>query len=84
MLDSSLLRQFSSQTLSALLRQCCPGEKDLVLERGVMRRLDRVAGMDVLKACGVRRVFKLQGYKVEAAEAAINRVFMLQVRISSI
>ena len=57
-LDVSMLKQLSAETLCSLLMSI-PGEKELVLEPALMRPLDRVAGMSLLKSCGVARVFKL-------------------------
>jgi hypothetical protein len=57
-LDVSLLRQLSTENLTALFRQI-PGEKDLVIESSLMKPLDKIAGMTILKSCGVRKVFKL-------------------------
>ena len=71
--DASMLKQLSAETLCSLLRQI-PGEKDLVIEPGLMRPLDRVAGMTLLKSCGVARVFRLSraepplGLRPEAAQ----------------
>ena len=58
-MDVSLLSQFSTETFSALLRQI-PGDKDLILEAALMKTLDKLCGMSLLKSCGVKRVFKLE------------------------
>ncbi len=60
--DTSLLRQFSGEALSSVLRSLPGTEKHLVLELRVMKCLNRVAGMELLKNCGVKRVFKLDDY----------------------
>lgn len=57
-LDVSLLRQLSSENLSALFRQI-PGDKDLIIEPSLMKSLDKIAGMALLKSCGVSKVFRL-------------------------
>ncbi len=81
-LDPSLLKQFSAESLSAMLRQLA-GDKDLVLEGRIMRCLAKIAGMEVLRGSGVRRVFRLEqmapGSKKATEATAPTRVFILQV-----
>ncbi len=78
-LDVTLLRQLSTESLTALLRGL-PGEKDVVIEPSLMKPLDKIAGMTVLKSCGVRRVFKLSRTDPppsQQAGAAASRVYLL-------
>lgn len=61
--DVSLLKQFSTETFSALLRQI-PGDKDLIIEPALMKPLDKFAGMTMIKACGVKKVFRFEKEKL--------------------
>ena len=55
--DMSALTLLSQQSLTAVLATI-PGRKQLLLEPGLMRPLDRVANMSVLSRAGVEKVFK--------------------------
>jgi hypothetical protein len=86
-LDFSLLRQFSSESLAALLKSLA-GDKDLILEQHSMRCLNKVVGMEVLKGCGVRKVFRLDGYKLVGPPGSTSlggsptKVFVLQASLA--
>lgn len=58
-LDVTLCTQLSAENFTAVLRQI-PGEKDLILESWLLKRLDKFAAMPLLNKCGVKKVFKLE------------------------
>jgi len=55
--DMSALNLLSQANLSTVLNKI-PGKKQLILEPGLMKPLDRVANMTVLSKAGVDKVFK--------------------------
>ncbi|XP_014663925.1 PREDICTED: vacuolar protein sorting-associated protein 33B-like isoform X3 [Priapulus caudatus] len=58
--DLQIFRQLSRDQL-VLCLESIPGRKDLVLEPGLMRLLDRIAGASLLKQHGVDKIFKFEG-----------------------
>lgn len=61
-IDLSALNQLSSENLRVVLRKI-PGSKDVVMASELMRPLDHIAGMSLIKSCGVERVYRLQSPK---------------------
>ena len=58
-IDVGALSQLSSENLRVLLRKI-PGTKDLIIDQGLMKPLDKFAAMSLIKSCGVDRVFRLE------------------------
>jgi len=55
--DMSALNLLSQANLSSILNKI-PGKKQLILDPGLMKPLDRIANMSVLTKAGVEKVFK--------------------------
>ena len=74
-IDVHALSQLSSENLRVLLRKI-PGSKDLIIEPPLIPPLDKIAGMSLIKSCGVDRVFKLEQQWPDASAASTKaRVF---------
>ena len=58
-IDVGALSHLSSENLRVLLRKI-PGTKDLIIDQGLMKPLDKFAAMSLIKSCGVDRVFRLE------------------------
>ena len=75
-IDVHALSQLSSENLRVLLRKI-PGSKDLIIEPPLIPPLDKIAGMSLIKSCGVDRVFKLEQQWPDASAASTKaRVFI--------
>ena len=73
-IDVGALSQLSSENLRVVLRKI-PGSKDLIIEPKLMKPLDRIAGMNLIKSCGVDKVFKLEAKRPESV--ASTKVYLL-------
>jgi len=78
--DLSALSLLSQDSLATVLR-AVPGRKQLVLEPGLMRPLDRVASMSVLTAAGVDNVFKFDRKGAPALRAGQTRVYLISANL---
>ena len=55
--------------------------KQLILEAGLMRPLDRVASMAVLTASNVENVFKFERAKAPALRSGQTRVYLISANL---
>jgi len=74
-IDVHALSQLSSENLRVLLRKI-PGSKDLIIEPPLIPPLDKIAGMSLIKSCGVDRVFKLEQQWPDASAASTKVYFV--------
>ena len=74
-IDVGALAQLSSENLRVLLRKI-PGTKDLIIEPHLIAPLDKIAGMSMIKSCGVDRVFKLEQRWPDASAASTKVYFV--------
>jgi hypothetical protein len=74
-IDVGALSQLSSENLRVLLRKI-PGSKDLIIEPHLIPALDKIAGMTMIKSCGVDRVFKLEQRWPDASAASTKVYFV--------
>eukprot|EP00096_Caligus_rogercresseyi_P015805 TRINITY_DN8282_c0_g1_i1.p1 TRINITY_DN8282_c0_g1~~TRINITY_DN8282_c0_g1_i1.p1 ORF type:complete len:567 (-),score=152.25 TRINITY_DN8282_c0_g1_i1:64-1764(-) len=79
-LDVRNLIQLSCENLRNVLNQI-QGDKDLVIEGSLMRPLDALAGMSVLKSLGVKKIFKLE--KNPPPSKAYARVYFLSASLQN-
>ena len=77
-IDVGALSQLSSENLRVLLRKI-PGTKDLIIEPHLIPPLDKIAGMSLIKSCGVDRVFKLEQRWPDASAASTKVYFVTPV-----
>ena len=88
-IDVHALSQLSSENLRVLLRKI-PGSKDLIIEPPLIPPLDKIAGMSLIKSCGVDRVFKLEQQWPDASAASTKarvfnlKYFLYRIRIGEI
>ena len=73
-IDVGALSQLSSENLRVVLRKI-PGSKDLIIEQKLMKPLDKIAGMNLIKSCGVDKVFKLEAKRPDSV--ASTKVYLL-------
>ena len=78
--DLSALSLLSQESLSSVLLGIS-GKKQLVLEPGLMRPLDRVAKMSVLTAAGVENVFKFDRKAAPALKPGQTRVYLVSANL---
>ena len=74
------LGALSSENLRVLLRKI-PGTKDLIIEPHLIPPLDKIAGMSMIKSCGVDRVFKLE-QRWPDASASSTKVYFVTPTLS--
>lgn len=74
-IDIGALAQLSSENLKILLRKI-PGTKDLIIEPPLIAPLDKIAGMTLIKNCGVDRVFKLDQQWPDASASSTKVYFV--------
>jgi len=78
--DMSALTLLSRENLVTTLGKI-PGRKQLVLEPGLTRPLDRVAGMSVLGRAGVEAVLKLEKTSVGPVPPGLTRVYLISANL---
>lgn len=78
--DMSALTLLSKDSLARVLNSI-PGRKQLILEAGLMRPLDRVASMAVLTASNVENVFKFERAKAPALRSGQTRVYLISANL---
>ena len=81
-IDVWALSQLSSENLRVLLRKI-PGTKDLIIEPHLISPLDKIAGMGMIKTCGVDRVFKLE-QRWPDSSAASTKVYFVTPTIDKV
>jgi len=74
--DMSALTLLSQASLTAVLNKI-PGKKQLILESGLMKPLDRVAKMSVLTKAGVEKVFKFERKPAPPLPAGQARTYLV-------
>ncbi|XP_072043657.1 vacuolar protein sorting-associated protein 33B-like [Amphiura filiformis] len=74
------LKQLAKDHLVYLL-QSIPEQKDLVIDPGLMRPLDRIAGAQLLKSHGVDKIFKLDAPKLEVGGDV--RMFLIRPTVDN-
>ena len=74
-IDVGALSQLSSENLRVLLRKIA-GTKDFIIEPQLIPPLDKIAGMSMIKSCGVDRVFKLEQRWPDASAASTKVYFV--------
>ena len=79
-INVAALAQLSSENLRVLLRKI-PGTKDLIIEPHLIPPLDKIAGMSMIKSCGVDRVFKLE-QRWPDASASSTKVYFVTPTLS--